>query len=117
MADFEKALATAMQSSMLKLISSGNWIESAYSDRFKVPKELLADAYKMVDTESLKVQLARRIEAELADRIINHLAAEMATDVKQILSIKERREALRNIARTHLETIMQAGTLTQEAFK
>lgn len=29
--------------------------------------------------------MVSRIEAEFADRIINHLAAEMATDIKQIV--------------------------------
>ena len=52
---------------------------------------------------------------ELAERIVNHMAAEISTDVKQILSVKERREALRALARHHMDSLMSAKTLmTQE---
>lgn len=111
MTDFEQALKVAAEKSLLSIVSSGNWIENSYSNRFKIPAEMLADVYKLVDAQKLREQLARRLEAELADRIINQMAAEIATDVKQILSVKERREALRGVARDHMEAIMSAGKL------
>lgn len=40
---------------------------------------------------------------------MNHMAAELATDIKQILSVKERREALRALAREHMDAVMKAG--------
>ena len=36
-------------------------------------------------------------------------AAELATDIKQILSVQERREMLRGLAREHMDAVMQAG--------
>lgn len=33
--------------------------------------------------------IAERLESELADRMVNHMAAELATDIKQILSVRE----------------------------
>jgi len=33
----------------------------------------------------------------------------LATDVKQILSVKERREMLRGLARDHMDAVMAAG--------
>jgi hypothetical protein len=107
--DFEKALKTAAESSLLKIITEGGWIAPDYANRFKVPPDLLQDIYGLIDREALKVAIAKRLEAELADRIVNALAAEIATDIKQILSVKERREAIREVARKHLIGIADEG--------
>jgi hypothetical protein len=109
MTDFEQALKTAAEQSVLKIISSGNCTENSYSNRFKIPVEFVADIWKLVNIEKLKTALASRIEEELADRIVNHIASEMATDIKQILSVKERREALRSIARQHIDSVIALG--------
>jgi predicted transcriptional regulator len=67
------------------------------------------EVWAMVDRDALKLRLKERIEAELADRIVNHIAAELATDIKRILSVTERREAIRSLAREHMDSIMQKG--------
>lgn len=108
MSDFELAIKTAAEKAVLKIISDGSWIAPDYSNRFKMPPEMMVDIWKMVDQDALKKKMAARIEDELADRIVNLMAAEIATDVKQILSVKERREALRNFARQHMDSIMGA---------
>lgn len=109
MSEFETAIAQAAQKSVLKIISEGNWLSPDYAARFKIPADMLAEVWSMVDIEGLKRKMADRIESELADRIVNHMAAELATDIKQILSVAERREAIRNVAREHLNHIMQSG--------
>lgn len=111
MTDFEQAIKTAAEKSVLRIISDGGWIAPDYANRYKIPADFLADVWKLVDSDKLKIELARRLEIELADRIVNHMAAEIASDVKQILSVKERRETLRNIARENMENIMSAGSL------
>jgi hypothetical protein len=45
----------------------------------------------------------------LADKIINHIAAEISTDIKKLLSVSERREALRSVARENLDRICSGG--------
>lgn len=109
MSDFESAVAQAAQKSILKMISEGSWAVSDYSSRFKIPSEMLAEVWALVDTDQLKRKMADRIESELADRIVNHMAAELATDIKQLLSVQERREAIRSVAREHLAHIMAQG--------
>jgi ABC-type tungstate transport system permease subunit len=109
MTDFEQALKTAAEQTVLKIISDGSWLEYSYRDRFKIPAEFVTDVWNLVDVENLKKELAVRIEEELANRIINHIASEMATDIKQILSVKERREALRSIARKHIDSVIALG--------
>lgn len=109
MTDFELALKTAAEKSVLKIISEGQWVAPDYANRFKIPPEFISDMWELVDSEKVKQQMADRVERELADRIVNHMAAEIATDVKQILSVTERREALRSVARKHMEYIMTGG--------
>ncbi|WCM21422.1 hypothetical protein NDK50_08220 [Paraburkholderia bryophila] len=112
MSDFEQALKTAAEKSILRIISDGSWIQPDYANRFKLPPDLLAEIYGLIDRDALKKAIAARLETELADRIVNQLAAEIATDVKQILSVKERREAIREVARKHLMNIAIDGGLT-----
>lgn len=109
MSEFERRISEAAQAAVLKIISDGSWIASDYSSRFKMPPEMLAEVWAMVDIAGLKRKMADRIESELADRIVNHMAAELATDIKQLLSVQERREAIRSVAREHLSHIMQEG--------
>jgi hypothetical protein len=105
MTKFEEQLKEAAERSVLKIISDGSWIENRYDNRFTLPKELLADVYKLVNVGRLREQLAKRLEEELAERILNHMAAEISTDIKQILSVKERREALRAVVRENFDRL------------
>lgn len=107
--EFELAVKSAAEKAVLRLLAEGHWIAPDYANRFKIPAELLKDVWAMVDVEKIKARMAERLETELADRVLNHLAAEISTDVKQILSVKERREALRGIARDHFDAIMKTG--------
>ena len=108
MTDFELAIKTAAEKAVLKIISDGSWIAPDYNTRYKIPVDFMADVWGLVDPAKIKTALARRLESELADRLVNHMAAEIATDIKQILSVTERREALRAIAREHMTAIMGA---------
>ena len=107
--EFESAIAQAAQKAVMKVITEGSWIQPDYSNRFKLPPEILQQVWEMVDISGLKKKMAERIESELADRIVNHMATELATDIKQLLSVQERREAIRSVAREHLSHIMQEG--------
>lgn len=109
MSDFENAVKAAAEKAVLKIVSEGSWVQPDYANRVQLPKDFMADVWKMVDTEKIKKCLAARLESELADRLVNHMAAEIATDVKQLLSVTERREALRSIARAHMDAVLSLG--------
>lgn len=109
MSTIEEKIKAAAEGAVLKNIESGVWLAQDYSTRFKVPEEWMAECWRLVDKDRLRQQLTARLESELADRMVNHMAAELATDVKQILSVKERREMLRGLARDHMDAIMKAG--------
>lgn len=106
MSPFETEVKKAAEKAVLKLISEGSWLSADYSSRFKVPPEWMQRCWELVDKDKLQSHFARRLEEELANRMVNHMATEIATDVKQILSDKERRESLRALARGHMEAIM-----------
>lgn len=105
MSDFEAKLKAAVEKAVVNLISGGNFIMPSYENRIKIPPELMSEVWELVDVDKVKKQMAKRIEQELANRIVNHMAAELSTDVKQILSVQERREALRAVARENMDRI------------
>lgn len=105
----ETQIKRLAEKAVLKMLSDpSNWIQPDYSNRLKLPQSFISDVWKLVDTEKIKHQMAERLERELADRIVNHMAAELATDVKQILSVTERREALRAVCRENFDRICKA---------
>ena len=110
MSDLEQAIKTAAEKAVINFVESGGWLLPNYDSRLKVPADWIADCWRLVDADKLKRKIATRLEAELADRMVNHMAAELATDIKQILSVKERREMLRGLARDHMDSVMKAGT-------
>lgn len=109
MTEFETQVKAAAEKAVLHFIQSGGWLLPNYESRLKIPAEWVAECWELVDAKKLQQQVASRLEEELADRMVNHMAAELATDIKQILSVKERREALRSLAREHMDSIMKAG--------
>jgi len=109
MTSIEQKLKDAAEKSILKIISDGGWVRPDYENRIQLPRDLINEVWGMVDRGALKLKLKERIEQELADRIMNRIAAELATDIKQVLSVPERREAIRAIARDHMTSIMSKG--------
>lgn len=109
MSPFEEAVKASAEKAVLKIVGDGSWIAPDYGNRFKIPAEWVQSIWALVDRDRLRLRLVERIEAELADRLVNAIAAEMVTDIKQILSVKERREAIRALARAHLLEIMRVG--------
>jgi len=110
MTALEEQIKAAAEKAVLHHIGSGNWLMPNYESRLKVPAEWIADCWRLVDSEKLKRCIAERLELELAERMVNLMAAELATDIKQILSVKERREMLRGLARDHMDAVMKAGS-------
>lgn len=109
MNDFEQQVKAAAEKAVLQFLGSGGWLLPNYESRLKVPAEWVAECWRLVDADKVRAQLAARLESELADRMVNHMAAELATDIKQILSVNERREMLRALARDHMDAVMKAG--------
>jgi hypothetical protein len=108
MSDFDEQVKQAAEKAVLQFIGSGGWLMPNYTSRLTIPQEWIAQCWKLVNADKIRGQIAERLEAELADRIVNHMAAELATDIKQILSVQERREALRAVVRDNLDKLTKA---------
>ena len=103
---FEEQVKALAEKAVLSMFSKAeNWVKPDYANRVKIPPSLMADVWALVNVEKIKKQMAERLEKELADGIVNHMATELATDVKQILSVAERREALRAVCRENMDRI------------
>lgn len=99
---FEQQMMSAVQKAVLGRLENGDWLMPSYESRVKIPAKLIQEAWEMVDVEGIKKSLAARLQNELADRLVNHMAAEIATDIKQLLGDKETRERIRAVCREHL---------------
>ncbi|MEN9885569.1 MAG: hypothetical protein RL758_147 [Pseudomonadota bacterium] len=106
LSDFDAKVKAAAEHAVLKFIGEGGWLMPNYEARLKLPAEWMAQAWALVDRDALLRKFAERIESEMVDRMVNHMASELTTDIKQILSVQERREALRSLAREHMTAIM-----------
>lgn len=105
MSDFEKDLLNSVKCSMVKQIDKTDFIQIPYDCRPKLPSDFMQRAWEMVDQDSVLEKLSERLESELVDRLVNNIAAEMATDIKQVLSVKERREAVRSLVRDNIDML------------
>ena len=103
--DTFKNLQSDIACSIVNQIRGAKLVQIPYSGLFKLPESFISDAWHLVDHEALKREISTRLEQELADRIVNHMAAEIATDIKSVLSIKERREAIRAVCRDNIEAL------------
>ena len=98
-------LANDIEVSIRKQIQETRLVNIPYSGMFTVPQDFIQDIWDSMDKESIKQKLTDRLESELVDRIVNHMAAEISTDIKQVLSVKERREAIRSVCRDNIDSI------------
>lgn len=95
-------LAEAMHSAMLKQLQSGNFVSPDYANRFRIPQDFLDSIWAAVDVDRLRAELVARLERDVADRIVNALAAEISTDLKSLLSNAAIRKRIRDVASEHL---------------
>ena len=106
---FNETMTRAVEHAVIKALAKGDWITFDYGARPKIDAAMLAGIWADIDMERVKARLKERIEDMLVERICNAMATEMAGDVKQVLGVPERREAIRALAREHLTEIMRKG--------
>jgi hypothetical protein len=105
MTNFEKQVKDAAEQAVLKIIREGGWVMPDYANRYRIPADFMTDCWNLVDKEKIKAELVKRLELELAERIVNKMAEEISTDIKQILSNKERREEIRAVVRENIDRL------------
>lgn len=107
----EKRLAQAVEHSLFKLLSGGEWVKIDYASRVQLPGSELQKMYAAVDMEKVRARVTSKIEEMIADKILHAMATEVSTDVKKILCDKKLRSEIRA---TVLAKIQEAATAVTE---
>ncbi len=102
---FEQKMIETIKQNMMNSIAKTDFIMPDYNNRIKIPATFYQKAWELVDQDAVLQILTKNIESEIADRIMNSIASEMANDIKQVLSNKERREEIRAVARNLIDNI------------
>jgi hypothetical protein len=105
---FEQQLTEAVQQSVLKMVRDGNLVVPDYAARAKVPPAKVQELYDSIDWNRVRAVVMDRIEERCADSVLNNMATEMATDIKQVLSNKELREEVRSFIRAGIKRVGQS---------
>jgi hypothetical protein len=105
--DFGQTVRGLAEAAIIKIIREGTWVQPSYQNRVQLPAQFMEEVWALVDTDKVKQELAHNIEKELANRLVNFIATELATDIKSVLSVKERREAIRAYVRKNLNQIVK----------
>ena len=106
---FEQEIQQAVQQSVLKMVREGQLVVPDYAARAKVPAAKVQELYDSVDWANVRRLVIAEVERAVADKILNQMATEMATDVKQILSNKELREEVRGFIRAGIRRVAEAS--------
>lgn len=105
---FAQDLLQRIQSNVLAQVSKAELINVGYnSTKIDLPKDMLKECYENIDTNKIKQLIIKRLEEEVADKIVNKLITEYSNDVKQIMSNTELREDLRGILRNKIKETKQ----------
>ena len=105
---FDEELQRAVQRSVLDLVIKGNLVMPDYEHRAKVPAAKIQEIYDAIDWGRVKELVIKAAEERVADVILNSMATEIATDVKQVLSNKELREEVRAFVRSGIRRVAGA---------
>lgn len=92
---FEEEILGAARHSLVKLFREGGFVMPDYTNRLKVPPDLVQRVYALVNYDAVIDALAPKINEMVADRIAAALAQELTTDVKRVLAHQPTRDRLR----------------------
>lgn len=107
---FEQLLTEAVQQSVLKMAREGTLVLPDYSQRAKVPAAKMQELYDSIDWNRVRALCIAQVEERCADTMLNAMATEIATDIKQVLSNKELREEVRSFIRAGIQRVAKASS-------
>jgi hypothetical protein len=96
----------AIESSIIKLIQSGDAIKMDYNNKIDISAEV-RKAYSQINYAKVFARISELLEEELAQKIVNKIVTEMGTDIKNLMSNATVRDDFRFMLRKGCEEIMQ----------
>lgn len=112
---FEQDVIQAAQASIIKLISSGDWLKMDYGSKIELPRDMMRSVYSGLDMDLIRQRVKEACEQRVADAVIHAMATEIATDAKKILSNAEIREDVRAFLRAKMREAVTAIAKTGDA--
>lgn len=100
---FEEKMIQAAQDAVVAQIK--NIVAPGYDARLKIPTDRVMEIHAKLNWERIQSLVLASAEQRVADCILNSMATELATDVKQVLSNKELREDVRSYIRAGIRKI------------
>ena len=82
MVNFEEKFNDLIQKKIINDISKQHLIKFNYDNRYEIPYEVLKECYEKIDIEKVKERIISRLEAEIADKIVNKIVTECSNDIK-----------------------------------
>lgn len=107
MSQFDKQVKDLAEKAILKIFKEGYWVMPDYKNRVQLDSDFMQEAWEMVDKDKIREQLKILLEKELAQRIVNHMAAEIGTDVKKVLNREGIRERIRTVIEDNFKDLMK----------
>lgn len=107
MSQFDKQVKDLAEKAILKIFKEGNWVKPDFNNRVQLDSDFMQEAWGMVDKDKIREQLKILLEKELAQRIVNHMAAEIGTDVKKVLNREGIRERIRTVVEDNFKDLMK----------
>ena len=80
--DLMEKISKAIESAMIE--KAGHYI--CYPTRSQDFTEICREAYKMINFEKVKKQIAVELEKNMAERIVANIATEFGSDIKKMMS-------------------------------
>jgi len=99
----------AVENSMLKAINKGEAINFPYDSKIN-GGILVQGAFNSIDKERLKKAITEELEKQIAVSVVNKIAAEISTDIKNLLSNKTIRDDVVYYVRKKLEETIEPIT-------
>jgi len=97
---FAENIQESFEHSVIAAVRKGDWFTCNYKSRMELTSEHVKHLYDNVDMDRVYAIVSDKIEQKIADSMMNSMASEIATDIKQIMCNNELREDCRASLRT-----------------
>ena len=106
---FEEKLAEHVHNGVLNMARAGEFTKIEYNNKLSIPESFVRAIWERVDQESLVDECAKILREKTARSLMESISAEISTDIKKLLANNGRREEIRAIARTYLDSLIDSG--------
>ena len=101
----EQVLVEVATGAVVKLFREGQLVAPDYTNRIKLPADLVQRIYAQIDYDKVVEIMGGQINEMVATRITRAMTEEITSDIKSVLSHQPTRERLRGVVAAELLSI------------